>query len=103
MGNVVLQILPHRAPSSSSASGSGVREDITSWAGAMTEAVGATLGTIIQFIDSHTDDAALPTYMRVVTLRVEAGTDATDLANGVARPDDYAGGTREVVLKSYTG
>lgn len=73
---------------------SGVSDAINTWT-ELAAVITTTLsvGTIKIWFD--TDDLV----MRSTVLRT--GTDATDTANGIQRPADYAGGTNEKVWYQY--
>lgn len=74
---------------SGSGSGSGIDSSITSWAELQAVAtVGLTLGATKMFVDTNNS---------LVTVVLRAGTDATDTANGVARPSDYNASTNAKV------
>lgn len=61
---------------------SGIRSDITSWADlAAVLTLGATKPVILEWYDA--------TVGLTRTVVLQAGTDATDTAQGVQRPDDY--------------
>jgi hypothetical protein len=75
-------------------SSSGVDASIADWTAL---AAIATTSLSVPQIKVWYDDAAGVVRHSVL----KAGTDATDTANGIQRPDDYAPGTNEKVWYTY--
>jgi hypothetical protein len=73
-----------------------VNNDVHSWAElAAVPTVGAAVPTIMLWFETATS------LYRVTVL--QAGTDATDTANGIQRPDDYAAANQNVWYQAGSG
>lgn len=84
-----MPIMNNGSGGGSVSSSSGIDSAITSWAELQAVSTANTaVGTSKMWIDSNN-------VLFTVVLR--AGTDATDTANGVARPDDYNASTNAKV------